>query len=117
MRACYMQLCMVAVMYGCCSCRSVLALCLQEHVRQLGRLLLRIGDPSASNMQDAVGAMQALAVAAFKLILCLLQNPVANQALVASRLDDGSPAVNSLDDEFYISLLVRALQEVPEACR
>ena len=67
-------------------------------------------------MQDAVAALQALAVEAFKLILCLLHNPVTNQALVASRLDDGSPAVNSLDDEFYITLLVGALQEVHAAC-
>lgn len=50
--------------------------------------------------------MQALAVEAFKLILCLLHNPVTNQALVASRLDDGSPAVNPLNDEFYNTLLV-----------
>lgn len=61
--------------------------------------------------------MQALAVEAFKLILCLLHNPVANQVLVASRLDDGSPAVNPLDDEFYTTLLVGALQIVHEACR
>lgn len=59
--------------------------------------------------------MQALAVEAFKLILCLLHNPVTNQVLVASRLDDGSQAVNPLDDEFYITLLVSALHIVREA--
>ena len=87
-----------------------LRLWLQEHVRQIGGFLLQIGDPTASNVQDAVAAMQALTVEAFKLIQCLLHNPVANKVLVASRLDDGSPAVNSLDHEFYVTLLVVALQ-------
>ena len=81
---------------------------LQEHVRQVGGLLLQIGDSTASNVQDAVATMQALTVEAFKLIQCLLHNPVANKVLVASRLDDGSPAVNSLDNDFYVTLLVGA---------
>lgn len=94
-----------------------LSLWLQEHVRQIGGFLLQIGDPTASNVQDAVAAMQALTGEAFKLIQCLLHNPVANKVLVASRLDDGSPAVNSLADEFYVTLLVGALQKAlnPEA--
>ena len=65
-------------------------------------------------MQDAVFAMQALTVEAFKLIQCMLHNPVANKVLIASRLDDGSPVENMLDDDFYVNLLVRPSQHATE---
>lgn len=97
---------MHAVQYRLLQLHVQFSLWLQEHVRQIGGYLLQIGDAAASNMQDAVVAMQALTVEAFKLIQCMLHNPVTNQVLIASRLDDGSPAVNSLDDDFYSDLLV-----------
>lgn len=65
-----------------------------------------MGDPTAAGVEDATVAMQALTVEAFKLIQCMLHNPVANQLLITSRLDDGSRAANLLDDEFYSNLLV-----------
>ena len=69
---------------------------------------MQIGDPAASSVQDAIHAMQALTVEAFKLVRCMLHNPASNQALITSRLDDGSRAANLLDDEFYPKLLVGA---------
>ena len=54
--------------------------------------------------------MQSLTVEAFKLIQCVLHNPLANKVLTSSRLDDGTPAANMLNNEFYANLLVGDLK-------
>ena len=53
---------MHAVQYRLLQLHVQFSLWLQEHVRQIGGYLLQIGDAAASNMQDAVVAMQALTV-------------------------------------------------------
>ncbi len=51
--------------------------------------------------------MQRLTIEAADLCAVLLQDPVANKALITARLDEGAEAANALDTEFYTSLLVR----------
>ena len=51
--------------------------------------------------------MHRLTIEAADLCAVLLQDPVANKALITARLDEGAEAANALDTEFYTSLLVR----------
>ncbi len=82
---------------------------MQEYVREIGSCLLQLGNPAstAPTLQLVTSAMQRLTVEAAELCAVLLQDPVANKALITARLDDGAEATNALDTEFYTSLLVR----------
>ncbi len=81
----------------------------QEYVREIGSCLLQLGSPAstAPTLQLVTSAMQRLTVEAADLCAVLLQDPVANKALITARLDEGAEATNTLDTDFYTSLLVR----------
>ena len=81
----------------------------QEYVQEIGSCLLQLGSPAttAPTLQLVTSAMQRLTVEAADLCAILLQDPVANKALITARLDEGAEAINALDTEFYTGLLVR----------
>lgn len=83
---------------------------LQEYVRQIGSCLLQLSHAASSDapttVQSATGSMQRLTVEAADVCACLLQDPVANKAIITSRLDEGATDTHSLDREFYINLVV-----------
>ncbi|KAL0021062.1 hypothetical protein WJX79_006639 [Trebouxia sp. C0005] len=77
-----------------------------EYVRQIGSCLLQLGiSASTAPTLQLVTSMQRLTVEAAGLCAVLLQDPVANKALITARLDEGAAATNALDTEFYTSLL------------
>ena len=82
---------------------------MQEYVREIGSCLLQLGNPAstAPTLQLVTSAMQRLTVEAAELCAVLLQDPVANKALITARLGEGAEATNALDTEFYTGLLVR----------